>query len=152
MITPLKDSTILTYRGLTVRLSPRRGLYVYVLHAKSKLHHAQHYTGFTTNIDARLRLHRAGLGAKLTRAYNAHGIDYELAMLIPVGSCEEGHALERRLKAKHNASRYCPICRGQPLDDETFFYRHGWLPDKPQARPRRPMGTHRPTFVHRIAD
>jgi len=71
-------------------------------------------------------LHRAGQGAKLTRAYNRAGIDYDLAALFPVDSCEEGHMLEKRLKAKHNAARYYAICQGLPVDDEVFKRQHGF--------------------------
>ena len=89
----------------------------------------------------RLALHRSGKGAKLTRAYNRAGIAYDLALLIPVESCEEGHALERRLKAKHDAARYCPLCQGLPIDDLVFMRQGHHRFHTQQARPRRPMHT-----------
>ena len=37
---------------------------VYILHFESKLHHAQHYMGYTTNLENRMSLHRQGRTAE----------------------------------------------------------------------------------------
>lgn len=80
--------------------------WVYVLHLSDRLGHAQHYTGWAENVERRLWEHRAGLGAKFTRAAVRRGISLYLAATWP-----GGRDLERALKLWHGGNKYCPICQ-----------------------------------------
>ena len=51
-------------------------MYVYLIHFKSKLHHAGHYIGFSKCLDFRIASHREGTGAKLIRAITRLGIPW----------------------------------------------------------------------------
>jgi len=124
--------------------------YVYELHFSQRFHHAGHYIGYTSNLEVRLLLHRAGKGAKLTRAVVRAGIAVELVRLWKVESCEEGHVLERRLKNWHDGAHWCPICQHKPIDFLVQL-RQGKRPFGLLARPgkRQPMELSRPVFVRR---
>jgi predicted GIY-YIG superfamily endonuclease len=82
---------------------------VYLLHFESKLHHAQHYLGYTSDLDQRLQQHRLGRsGAGLVRAFFEREITFVLAHTW-VGS----RALERHFKQHwHAGPRLCPLCNG----------------------------------------
>ena len=67
---------------------------------------AQHYLGFTEDLEARLEAHRTGNGSRLMEVVTEAGIDWTLAR-----TWEEGRDLERQLKNQHNSPRLCPICR-----------------------------------------
>lgn len=70
---------------------------------------AQHYLGFTGDLEKRLKEHRKGWsGAGLVRAFRQAGIKFRLAR-----TWEGDGMLERKLKNRHNAPRLCPICRAQ---------------------------------------
>lgn len=69
---------------------------------------AQHYLGYTNDLDARLRAHRSGNGAAIMAAVSTAGIGWRLVQTWP-----GDRALERKLKGQHNAPRFCPICRGE---------------------------------------
>jgi len=121
MFTPRADSTILTYRGLTVRLDPPTYFYVYLLHFHSRYYHAGHYMGMTANLEARLHLHSTGRGAKLTKAVSKAGITFEVSRLWKVDTWKEARALERKLKRRHDGPGLCPICQGKPVDSLVFM-------------------------------
>jgi predicted GIY-YIG superfamily endonuclease len=153
MFTPGVNSTILTYRGLTVRLDPPTYFYVYLLHFHSRYYHAGHYIGMTANLDVRLQLHRTGRGAKLTKAVSEAGITFEVSRLWQVDTWEEARALERKLKRRHNGPSLCPICQGKPIDMLVFMRQGHWpLAQHDRQGKRQPMNTHIPTFVHKIAE
>ena len=67
---------------------------------------AQHYIGYTDDLEARLKRHRQGNGAAIMAAVKAAGIDWQL---VRVWDGDRG--LERKLKAQKNSPRLCPICR-----------------------------------------
>jgi predicted GIY-YIG superfamily endonuclease len=81
---------------------------IYLLHFDRRYQHAQHYTGWTVDLDARLKLHQAGSGARLLQVVTQAGIGWTLARTWP-GS----RGRERQLKRQGGASRRCPICRAQ---------------------------------------
>ena len=81
---------------------------VYLIHFSRKLHHAGHYLGYASNLDNRIERHRSGDGAKLLRAVQEAGIDWEV-----VRTWEGDRTLERRLKRQKNAGKLCPICSGK---------------------------------------
>jgi hypothetical protein len=80
---------------------------IYLIHFKSKLHHAQHYLGFCEdgNLDARIERHKQGNGSKLLRAVNIAGIEWEVVRVW-----DGDRHFERALKNKKHAQRICPIC------------------------------------------
>ena len=81
---------------------------VYLLHFDKPYHHARHYTGFTTSLDARLDAHSKGTGARLMEVITEAGIGFQLARTWQ-GTRKD----ERRIKKQHNAPRLCPVCRGK---------------------------------------
>jgi len=68
---------------------------------------AQHYLGFTEDLEARLEAHRTGNGSAIMAAVARAGVGWTLAR-----TWDGGRGLERVLKAQHNGPRLCPICRG----------------------------------------
>lgn len=81
---------------------------IYTLHFDRPYRHAKHYTGWTTDLAARLAEHAAGRGARLLAVVHAAGIGWQVAVTEP-GT----RTRERQLK-KHGAARRCPLCSGQP--------------------------------------
>lgn len=68
---------------------------------------AQHYLGYTDNLQRRLADHRTGSnGSALTRAFNQQGIGFTLARTW-LGD----RTREKKLKRAHNHPRLCPICK-----------------------------------------
>ena len=135
------DSSIFTWRGLTVRLDPPHYFYVYLLHFKQPYKHARHYLGSTGALDARLKLHRHHGGARLMEVVTDAGIDFEVSRLWRCETYQEAHELERRLKHWHGSTKLCPLCQHKHVDDLTFLrqghQRLEWR--NAQARPRRAM-------------
>jgi predicted GIY-YIG superfamily endonuclease len=83
---------------------------IYLLHFDRTYHHAQHYLGWSTNLEQRLAQHRAGRGSPLIAAAIAHGITFQLAATWP-----GDRTRERQLhRYKNSARRLCPICRARP--------------------------------------
>jgi len=79
---------------------------VYLLHFTEPYHHAKHYMGWTENLPARLALHTEGRGARLVEVVIGQGIGFVLAR-----TWQGDRFLERKLKGRRMAPRYCPICR-----------------------------------------
>ena len=52
---------------------------VYLIHLDTPYKHARHYTGWTTDLDARLQAHRNGQGARLMKVITKAGITWRLA-------------------------------------------------------------------------
>ncbi len=67
--------------------------------------HAQHYIGWTTDLDERIEQHRTGQGAAILRAAGQAGISWQV-----VRTWEGGRDLERQLKNRHEGPALCPIC------------------------------------------
>jgi hypothetical protein len=67
---------------------------------------AQHYIGWALVAADRIAAHTAGTGSAIVRAVQAKGIGFVVAATWP-GS----RALERRLKRRKDAPRFCPVCR-----------------------------------------
>jgi predicted GIY-YIG superfamily endonuclease len=83
--------------------------YMYVLHFRTKLHHAQHYVGCTTRLQARLAAHAWGNGSQLCRALWKQGIEWQLGNLYQCTKAQM-RRLERSLKNQKHAHRYCLDC------------------------------------------
>ena len=115
--TPDNHYTLLTHHGMTVRLSPPTYFYCYLCHFSEPYKHARHYIGMTGCLDARLKLHRAGGGARLLEVITDAGITFEVSRLWQCDTYEAARALERKLKRTHgHGPALCPICQHKPLD------------------------------------
>jgi predicted GIY-YIG superfamily endonuclease len=80
---------------------------VYLIHFSEKLHHAQHYIGYVkSNLSERLHQHKTGQGAKLLKAVNECGIEWEVVKVWRKGD----RHFERKLKNYKKARRFCPFC------------------------------------------
>jgi predicted GIY-YIG superfamily endonuclease len=79
---------------------------VYLLHFDRPYVHARHYTGWTTDLTVRLAEHANGRGARLLAVVTSAGIGWTLAR-----TWTGTRSLERALKRRHGASRFCPMCR-----------------------------------------
>jgi len=80
---------------------------VYLIHFEKKLAHAQHYIGYSHDIDGRMNAHKKGRGARLMTVIREKGIDWELAR-----TWVADRNFERSLKNRKNAPSLCPICSG----------------------------------------
>lgn len=81
---------------------------IYTLCFSEPYGHAQHYTGWTHDLESRLEAHRKGQGARLTQVLKQVGISFTLAR-TEAGTRNR----ERQLKQQGGASRRCPLCKGQ---------------------------------------
>jgi predicted GIY-YIG superfamily endonuclease len=81
---------------------------VYLIHFEQKLSHAQHYIGFAENdLEQRIEKHKSGLGAKILRAANQAGINWNVVKVWDNGD----RTFERKLKNQKKARCLCPVCR-----------------------------------------
>jgi hypothetical protein len=69
---------------------------------------AQHYIGWGLEAAERISTQTAGGGAAIVRYVQARGIGFVVAATWP-GT----RTLERQLKNRKHASRFCPVCRQQ---------------------------------------
>jgi len=67
---------------------------------------AQHYIGWGAVAAERIAVQTAGAGAAIVRAVQARGIGFVVAATWP-----GDRALERRLKRRKCAPRFCPVCQ-----------------------------------------
>ena len=82
---------------------------VYLLHFDSKLHHAQHYLGYASNLEQRVEQHRKGRsGAGLVRAFFERNVPFVVAR-----TWDGNRLLERHFKDRwHSGVKLCPLCNG----------------------------------------
>lgn len=78
---------------------------IYLLHFDMPYCHAQHYLGYSENLEGRLWHHKRGTGAKLTRAASQAGIKWTV-----VRTWMGDQSLERKLHKSKNNPKLCPIC------------------------------------------
>ena len=81
---------------------------VYLLHFSRPFGHAQHYIGFSREVDGRLEEQLRGNGAQLVRRVIEAGIEITLAKEwegVPL-------TFEYQLKNRGGARKYCPVCLG----------------------------------------
>jgi putative endonuclease len=70
------------------------------------------YCGWTTDVERRLAAHRAGRGAKYTRAH----APVELAAVIPMTSASEARREEARIKRLPRADKLALVLRHPPAN------------------------------------
>lgn len=102
---------------------------IYLIHFSTPVgndnHQAQHYLGYTENLEQRVNAHRGGTsagGARLLEVCSERGVDWDVVRLW-FGDRE----LERRLKRWKKASRLCPICSPRRWDRRANFAAN-WRP------------------------
>jgi predicted GIY-YIG superfamily endonuclease len=105
MTTDIRLATALVDAAEAAALLPSRYGTIYLLHFDRAYRHARHYTGWTTDLDARLADHICGQGARLIEVIEQAGIGWTLARTW-IGP----RARERALKRQGGASRHCPLC------------------------------------------
>jgi predicted GIY-YIG superfamily endonuclease len=81
---------------------------VYLIHFEKPYWHSRHYVGFTTDLDARIADHRAGVGSRLLQVVNNAGIAWEV-----VRTWKGDRKFERQLKNRKHTPRLCPVCAGE---------------------------------------
>jgi predicted GIY-YIG superfamily endonuclease len=81
---------------------------IYLIHLDGKLAHSRHYIGWahTGRLDARLEHHARGTGSRFMAAVREAGIGWHVAR-----TWTGDRYLERRLKNRHGAGRFCPECK-----------------------------------------
>lgn len=79
---------------------------IYLLHFEEPLKHAQHYLGWTADLDTRMIEHGKGSGSALMAAVKKAGIAWKLVRTWPGDTYDE-----KKLKQRGSAKRHCPICR-----------------------------------------
>lgn len=82
---------------------------VYILHFDAPIsdsHTTAHYVGFTTDLEARIELHRKGRGARLTQVAAQRGIAFSVVATFPGTRADE-----RRIKNQKSTPTLCPICK-----------------------------------------
>lgn len=82
---------------------------VYLLHFDrpiSDKHTTQHYIGWAKYLPSRALAHMRGQGARLTQVAVERGIGFVIAQTWP-----GDRTLERKLKNRKSAPRFCPICK-----------------------------------------
>lgn len=82
---------------------------IYLLHFEKPYRHARHYLGWTDDVEARLKDHAAGRGARLLAVVASAGISWQLARVW-----DGTRARERQLKRQGGLSRSCPLCGVRP--------------------------------------
>jgi predicted GIY-YIG superfamily endonuclease len=91
---------------------------VYLLHFDTPYGHARHYTGWATDLIARLNHHASGHGGRLLQVVLANGIGWSLAKIWT----DKDRYFERSLKNRGGASRHCPICQGRLTATQTMHF------------------------------
>jgi predicted GIY-YIG superfamily endonuclease len=80
---------------------------VYLIHFDQPLKHARHYLGFVeSDLQQRIDKHKAGTGAKILRAANIAGINWNVVKVWEDGD----RNFERSLKNKKKTRCICPVC------------------------------------------
>lgn len=96
-------------RRSQAQYGPERGT-TYLLHFDQPYQHARHYTGWTTDLPARLDQHRRGEGSVLMKAVRDAGISFTLTRTWPDTTRDR----EDSLKHQGSARRFCPACGIKP--------------------------------------
>lgn len=118
---------------------------VYLLHFVPRFKHAGHYLGWADDIGERLKEHRAGRGARLTKAASKAGC---LLRLVRVWD-GENREFERSLKGRGKTgkahtgtlARLCPECK----KEKACELRTGAREDGRGTGAGRPRATTRPS-------
>lgn len=80
---------------------------VYLVHAARPLHGKRHYLGFTENVAARVKRHKAGRGTPLLGAMTKRGISWRV---VRTWRKRDGY-FEQDLKRRFTLEQLCPVCK-----------------------------------------
>ena len=81
---------------------------VYICHFDRPIHHAEHYTGFATDVPARIEEHRAGRGARLLAVCNERGIGWSVVRIWRNVTRRFERCIKKR---RFGPIRFlCPVC------------------------------------------
>jgi predicted GIY-YIG superfamily endonuclease len=83
---------------------------VYWLHFSEPYKQAKHYTGWASDLDARLAQHANGAGARLMQVIKEAGLSFTLAR-----TWQGTRTDERRIKKRKEAPRLCPFCNPKAI-------------------------------------
>lgn len=141
----LTQDDFITWRGRSVPHAPVVPSWTcYLLHFSSRYFHAGHYIGMTGCLDARLKVHRSGGGARLLEVVTDAGIDFEVSRLWLCDSYEEARALERKLKRTHgHGPHLCPLCNPRLQTDVYTLLRQRHYPLAAHVGRRQPSPVYR---------
>lgn len=93
--------------------------YIYIMHFTEKLHHAQHYIGFSRAPLTRIAKHRQNCsGTKIIEACHERGIGLVEGNIIPVPH----YSFERRLKRYKKAQVFCKYCNPEGYSKATLNF------------------------------
>jgi predicted GIY-YIG superfamily endonuclease len=81
----------------------------YLIHFDRPYRHARHYTGWASDLDARIAAHLNGEGARLMAVVNEAGITWHVSRTWPGTT----RATERKIKNTRHVPEYCPDCAPQ---------------------------------------
>lgn len=81
---------------------------VYLVHFDKRCNGAQHYLGFSTNVESRLKAHRTGRGSPLLRAVTRKRIPWRV---VRTWKRKDGY-FEQMLKRRYALKDLCPACGG----------------------------------------
>lgn len=94
------------YKKLPPKTYPGVPGTIYLLHFERPLKHAQHYLGWTADLESRLRDHAKGSGSALMAAVKRAGIEWHLVKTWQGDTYDE-----KKLKQFGTSKRHCPVCR-----------------------------------------
>jgi predicted GIY-YIG superfamily endonuclease len=77
----------------------------YLLHFGNPVKGAQHYLGWSVDIQRRMRVHLAGRGARLVKQALRAGVTVELVRIWALADRQQERLLKRR-----TPKSYCPRC------------------------------------------
>lgn len=89
-------------------MTSRQGI-IYLIHFDQPYKHAQHYIGWTIDLEGRLLQHASGRGARLLQVIQEAGITWTLSR-----TWTGGRNRERQLKRRNSGARLCPQCGIRP--------------------------------------
>ena len=151
---------IIRWHGCTAYRFPAHDSFVYLIHFEQPIGdlsnprgQARHYLGSTSNLQARMALHRNGNGAAIMTAVGLAGVRWQVAGLWRTDTREDARALELRLKKRHNGPALCPLCNPRRGPDVLVMLKQGHWPIALHTQPgrRQPMNARRadPLFIRR---
>ena len=82
---------------------------VYLVHFARAYHGARHYLGFSTNVQERMKAHKAGRGTPLLAAVARKKIPFRV---VRTWRKRDGY-FEQELKRNHELKDLCPVCSGK---------------------------------------
>ncbi len=88
-------------------------MFIYIIHFDTRLSHAEHYVGSTNTLEARLKAHAKGYGARITKELKTQRTNWRLSTLYHARN-QTHREIEARIKKQKNTPAFCKICTEQP--------------------------------------